>query len=428
MAKSIFKSRLRSATSENPVRISLILSGFCETKPIITQAAGSECGSRLPARVTKLHKRSDNNRKNEEHRQDSIAPPPPNIALMDWSELAEDPSELPAWQKALLKKLITEGIKRRSGKAIATAALGYAINFGFDLYFVREFGLTSGQQLANWIYLNSSFGSTPQIDKAKPIHLIGHSAGGFVVGEAATFLKHPSTGNAQVMVDRVTMLDTPFVKRSHIAQGSDNFPNPGVSERYISSYYGNIEYPNTLFLDEHSWYRKRDVFKSWLPTDRLSPLGNGHGYSYNWYTHETIWDTGDPWKRMEKDGFYYSPIINENTRIPNKGIAMASALAPPSIVLQQATLTLPDEVLTTWQVFGNASDTSGTWTLTESDDAGIWANVSVTTTTNTLAFEFHYSNAGDGEEVNTHFTDPNRKDSDGDNHWDSDELRAGTRV
>jgi len=67
MGKSIFKSRLRQTGNEKPVCISLILSGFCETKPITTHAARSECGSRLPARVIKLHKRSDG--RNEERKR-----------------------------------------------------------------------------------------------------------------------------------------------------------------------------------------------------------------------------------------------------------------------------------------------------------------------------------------------------------------------
>ena len=330
----------------------------------------------------------------------------PNIALLDWSEMAGDPSELPEWQKALLRKLIEGGLKKRNLTALATGVAGEAINFGFDLYGVKEQGLTTGQMLANWIYLNSQYGGTPQIDPDRSIHLIGHSAGGFVVGEAARILKHPQNASfPAVYVDRVTMLDTPLPSKDHFALGNGRFPNPGKVERYVSSFYGDLDEPLAIFTAPHTWYRKQYVLKSWLPTDTLSIGTSGHGYSYVWFTEETT----DPLGRMETDGFAYSPIINPATRIPKPYAPPQPAPLPRPPKDEAPPLpdppAYPDIVPSGWETFGNASQSSGTWTFTEAADAGIWKDLTLPQTAATLAFEFHFLNAGDGDFLAVHFGD-----------------------
>jgi hypothetical protein len=325
----------------------------------------------------------------------------PNIALLDWSDMAGDPSELPEWQKALLKKMIEGGLKKRNLTAVATGAAGEAINFGFDLYGVKELGLTTGQMLANWTYLNSQLGSLPQIDPDKPIHLIGHSAGGFVVGEAARLLKHPQNASFPVVhVDRVTLLDTPLPSKDHFALGSARYPNPGTVERYISSFYGDLDEPLAILTSPHGWYRKQYVLKSWLPSDTLNTGTSGHGYSYVWFTNETI----DPMGRMEADGFAYSPIINAATRI-SKPYTPPQPAPIPKDAPQPDPPAYQDIVMSGWETFGNTSENTGTWTFTESSDAGIWKDLTLPQTAATLAFEFHFLNAGDGDFLSVHFGD-----------------------
>lgn len=332
---------------------------------------------------------------------------PPNIALLDWSDNAGDPSELPAWQQAMLTKLIESGLKTQNSILVGTGVAGEVINFGFDLYGVKQQGLTTGQMLANWIYLNSRYGTVPQIDADKPIHLIGHSAGGFVVGEAAKILKHPlDPAYPPVYVDRVTLLDTPFPPKDHYAQGDTRFPNPGTAERYVSSFYGDLDEPLAIFVLPHTWYHKSSVRKSLLPYDTLSPFGNGHGYSHTWYTDQTV----DPLGTMEPDGFAYSPIINPNTRI-SKPVQVL--LAGPQYKIDSdddpqpspPVGGLPDIVPADWQTFGNASQSAGTWTLSETADAGIWNDLTLPATAGTLAFEFHFLTAGDGDFLAVHFGD-----------------------
>jgi hypothetical protein len=340
----------------------------------------------------------------------------PNIALLDWSELAGDPSELPLWQKAMLKSVGLAGSLTGIKALNATEVAGNGINFLFDLYWVKEFGLLTGQQLANWMYLNGRLGGMPQIDTTRPMHLIGHSAGGFVVGEAARLLKHPAAGYSPILVDRVTFLDTPFVEKSHIALGDDNLPDPGVVERYISSIYGDLAFPTVNWVQEHAYYRRRMVLKSWSPFDTASPGSNGHGYAPIWYTENTIWDKQNPGKGMEDDGFALSPVLTRGVPQNAPLIALSEKnskrrnpvepyAAPPLPESAPPEGGLPDVDLVDWEVFGNASLQEGSWTLTELADAGIWKELAMPLTAQSLCFEFHYSQAGDGDFLAVHFGD-----------------------
>ena len=325
---------------------------------------------------------------------------PPNIALMDWSWLADDPSEMPEWQKYVLKKMITKGLEKGNLWVAGAGAAGYAINFGFDLYWVRKDGFVTGQQLANWIYLNSSRGAPPQIDKNRSIHLIGHSAGGFVVGEAARLLKHPQGGLSPVFVDRVTMLDTPFVRKDHIAEGSGGFPNPGTVERYVSSVWGGLDFPDSLLVAPGGYYRIVNIWTAATPGVSLV----SHNYSHDWYTRHTIFDLGDPVSAMESDGFYFSPIINPATRLA-KPLSARAPVPMRAPVPQGAPASLPDIVPDGWQTFGDAAESEGVWTLTEQVDAGMWTDFSLPPTAVSLAFEFHFASAGDGDFLAVQFGD-----------------------
>ena len=66
---------------------------------------------------------------------------PPNIALLDWSDLAYDPSELPEAQQEMLRGLVQRGLASFDLKSLAAGTLGYATNFGFDAYYSKKFGL-----------------------------------------------------------------------------------------------------------------------------------------------------------------------------------------------------------------------------------------------------------------------------------------------
>ncbi len=317
---------------------------------------------------------------------------PPNVALLDWSGLSMDPSPLPPLQEALLKALIVGGLQQGNWVSACGGATGEAINFGFDLWWVKKNGIVSGQNLANWIYLNSCLGSKPQIDKDKPIHLIGHSAGGFVVGEAARILKHPSSGLPPVFVDRVTMLDTPFVEKSYIAQGSQNYPNPGTAERYVSSIWGSLAFGWPV--STNAYYRYENIWTAATPGYNWI----SHGDAHNWYTRSTVWKENDPDATLDNDGFAFSPILS--------GIKVAAStqrrmLATSSNGVQ----VMPDYIPSGWQTFGSAVEDAGTWSLTEVADAGMWTDMTMPVAAQNLSFEFHFAQSGDGDFLAVHFGD-----------------------
>jgi len=107
-----------------------------------------------------------------------------------------------------------------------------------------------------------------RLDPTRPMHLIGHSAGGFVVVRAALLLHDLELAPHDL---RVTLLDTPmpdtkdlaallefcpvdFVRASDLAQG---VPEAGIHENYELF---DLEVPEGLdaFLDAHefahAWY------------------------------------------------------------------------------------------------------------------------------------------------------------------------------
>ena len=92
-----------------------------------------------------------------------------------------------------------------------------------DLYRLRENGRVNGMMLAERLIRERLLG---KISNNTPIHLIGHSAGGFVAGECALRLNTARFDNLQV-----TMLDTPIPYRQHV-------DNRWHTERYIAGWLG----------------------------------------------------------------------------------------------------------------------------------------------------------------------------------------------
>ena len=296
----------------------------------------------------------------------------PNIALMDWSRDAKTPAPTSYASEIFIAsvKWYLHVLKQKRAAAFAGAG-ETAVKFAVELWAVRDLGLRNGQLLANWTYDNSRLASSPSINADAPIHFIGHSAGGFVCAEAARLLKHPRLPKWQpVYVDRVTMLDTPFPIKRLIGNIPDGFPNPGVAEHFASSFYGTLPAWDARNMPSHLWFRPVPIFKSENLTDLLDPNENGHGWSYKWYTEKTTNPNGE----LLSDGFYFSPIINPATRIP-KPYTPPSAMAAMEMAstpgLQTTSASLPDIVPAGWETFGSANESSGTWTFTESADAGI---------------------------------------------------------
>lgn len=121
---------------------------------------------------------------------------PPNMVIYDWNEMA-DPGSNDGYTG--LQSILDALVK------------------------IRPNGAAQGVMLADWIDRQHALGT---VDKTAKIHLIGHSAGGFVVGEAARILNQRGYGHIQI-----TMLDTPLPYHQHIKP-------QWRTERYISSFAG----------------------------------------------------------------------------------------------------------------------------------------------------------------------------------------------
>ena len=123
--------------------------------------------------------------------------PMPNICIYDWGEvssptalLTDAPGVVASWFNRF-----------RSDNRIQGAGLSILA----DLLAIHPIAVDQGKYLADWIQQQVSSGT---ISSSAPIHLVGHSAGGFVVSECAFRLKERGiiTGDIQY-----TTLDTPVL-------------------------------------------------------------------------------------------------------------------------------------------------------------------------------------------------------------------------
>jgi hypothetical protein len=329
-------------------------------------------GSAIPNRLGQLNK------------------PIPNIAIFGWKDGA-DPTKFydannqdPALSAAILR------ISRNAFDVFNTR-WGNPGSFIFDILAIRGSGVAYGDTLALW--MQSEIGRN-HINKNAPIQLIGHSAGGFVVGQAAWFLKKQNIAN----VNQVTMLDTPFPLASHFK----DYPNPGAMERYISSMFGNMDSdlgglfdPNQSLttlpfspIEQGTYFHRRQV------SSILFPTTTAHAYSHDWYIQTALGQNG------EQDGFYYSPFMGNHWSSSPNGLSPRSLA---SIEVPNATSTT--EPITAFLTFGSVTSGGGEWVLAEDTDAGITAQMTLAPGAQELRFSYQFTSPGDGDFIAVYFGD-----------------------
>lgn len=283
--------------------------------------------------------------------------PRPNIAIYMWPD-GSKPSDYVADNKFSLHSVFNWFFNAATWGAL-------------DLSLIRTVALQRGKHIADWIH-TESLRSPPRVDISAPIHLIGHSAGGFVAAECATTLKIQR--NHPVLVDLVTTLDMPFPYRTHFT----SYPNPGTIERYVSSLLGGQA------------HRLLGIFPGTYYRSELVGAGFSHKYAHEWYTH-TVWWSSD-------QGFAWSPFFNSNHRIDKQSlVGMSIASYSP------ASLTgLP---LADFNTFGDVVLNSGVYTLTEVADAGIFQQLTLPIGAMTLKFSYQFTSPGDGDFLTVHWGD-----------------------
>ena len=290
------------------------------------------------------------------------------------------------------------------GTTLITGAMsGTAFLFLAEALASRPEGEAHGFALASYLSEQIDAGN---IDATKPIHLIGHSAGGFVAANCGLGLlvrQHPTKL-------QVTTLDTPFLGGVQVllvkAKG-------GKFDRYVSSAFGELV-PGVVALNNLS-----AIAKFLLSTSTAGLLGNtvtatelipldasyhvgadidttpgqwwqdvtravaNHADAHDWYT-KTV-NTPNSYG----EGFYYSPFLNHS--FP----ASLASLAKTAASLQRAAL--GQSLVTGFSTFGNVSESSGSYTLVEQGNAGIYRQMTIPMNASTLKFNVQFTHAGDGD-------------------------------
>jgi alpha-tubulin suppressor-like RCC1 family protein len=312
--------------------------------------------------------------------------PVPNICIYDWREMAEVRFDL---------SHIVE-----------------------DMSQIRTFAVAEGILLAQKLEKE-----TDLADKSAPVHLIGHSAGGFVLAQCALLERN--------WITQVTCLDTPFPIRSHFTKGK--YRNPGRIERYISSclggafpwadslqcapeleqtrytatpVLGNPQYlpgyaPDDFyfrgFLKQESGTDAVQLLPSRRPLSPVDPLGSlvertsqdltaAYEASKVYHQLSTAAYT-DSISKAIKTGFYYSPFMGNGFPAPPGGLQRQGVLPEPAWV----SLTNPELV-------GNIVSVEGGWVLPDgTDDSAIGFKLALAPGVHHLRFEYSFTKHGDGD-------------------------------
>ncbi|MCO5069369.1 MAG: hypothetical protein M9910_11925 [Kiritimatiellae bacterium] len=265
----------------------------------------------------------------------------PNIVLFDWSNVAADPGSL-----------LGAGIP----------GLG---NDPADLIAIRLLGAPMGLLLGNWIADHIRSG---EIDSNAPIHIIGHSAGGFVAGSCACLLP--------LAITQITMLDTPL---PYAGLPNWYLPLGGLVEQYKTSYG----------FGAGSWVSRFPQGMYW--TDNYSPYtypgwNEGHNWVHDWYTDQTISPPS-----FAQNGFYYSPFMNNGFHGHSPASLLARSSPKP---LDAGTSLLP---ISGFSVFGTVVNVGEVYTVTESANAGIVKTVALPIGVQNLQFRYQFTSPGDGD-------------------------------
>lgn len=263
----------------------------------------------------------------------------------------------------------------------------------------RNHGVDLGIEIKDMI----ANGELSPPSNATPMHLIGHSAGGYVVGECAKFLR-----DSGYHVDMITMLDTPIPKLAHLPPAGSRT----TLERYITSVFGkdilasdfdfsDYEYvfnqsdyayanttPSYIKVAENPRYRRREWM--WEGKNFWHFVTN-HSRAHQEY-QSTIEDPNS-----RDSGFRFSPFrTGSEPEIPN-----FSQFAPSQDPVSNAFNIVDEEGVmepfATWSVFGDVEPLADGFRLVEDANVGIFASLDVPIGAQLLHFDLQFEQAGAGD-------------------------------
>jgi hypothetical protein len=313
-----------------------------------------------------------------EDRLAGLGLPIPNICIYGWEEMSS-PRAFRDKVEEDFKWLPVGRVKTIS--TFSTSLLAWAL----DTASIRPAAVDQGFYLADWIRSEVAAG---HISSNAPIHLIGHSAGGYVVNNCARILK----GNPQIMSGLVqaTSLDTPFFYWSDETEFFYMAKVDSTSSR-CERYYdfagigGYYSYGLTFFLSSGGAY-ERQTYSGALPV-----IG-GHAYSHEWYDT----NTANPVTCTEYDGFYYSPFMKNGfhgVEFGQNAQAFALAAAAPVSLASE----ISDASLTDFETFGAVTLSNGLYQVTEEANAGLFKEIALPVGAQSVKFSYRFATAGDGD-------------------------------
>jgi hypothetical protein len=208
----------------------------------------------------------------------------PDICLVDWS-LAARPSDV----TSLLHNLTSE---------TEATQFGDAARFVTDVAAIRTqaqaIGDTVGYKLAAAIKSNP-----PLLFRDRPMHLIGHSAGGFLVVRAALVLQQLGLLPDQT---RVTLLDTPLPDVDDLRQlllKADGSPT-----RCRVDYYKSSAFAQGVPDESAAWPNYRCLALA-PPPPYSASMTASHSYAHQWFIQSVASASADP----AAGGFALSPLL-----------------------------------------------------------------------------------------------------------------------
>lgn len=201
----------------------------------------------------------------------------PEICLVNW-HLAAKPSHFSTAGLEGVKEGTADGESQ-----IPKTPQGWLQNVAAIRPQAEEIGDLVGFKLAKAIQEGT-------LDNTRPMHFVGHSAGGFVVMHAAIVLNELGLAPPDL---RVTMLDTPLPVKAHLEQLLETTP---VDFYKTSTFATGI--PATEFVPNFT------KFEIDVP-EGTDPYTGAHSYAHQWYI-ESI-------SKEDERGFRRSPFASGKT-------------------------------------------------------------------------------------------------------------------
>jgi hypothetical protein len=261
--------------------------------------------------------------------------------------------------------------------------------FLIDIQTIAELALIHGRNLGDWIDLNSD--ADDPIDPLAPIHIIGHSAGGYLGGEAALYLQGKG-----IIVDRVTMLDTPMPWLPHLSV----LPDPTYVERYVSSLYGMIQFKEISQIPsnaDNGFYLNYSTEN--MPEDEDASLNDYHRWAHEWYLGTIIASSNT----SLVTGFSQSPFLNGPKA--DKG-GQPQAMSEPLTLFSVTPMSGGSDP---WADFTPYGAVTGEGTpqrvLTEAADVGLYQDMTLPIGASMLQFEYSFSTVTDGDYLTVTYDD-----------------------